>query len=360
MRPAKVAVRVIALAAGSVGLLFLAALAFLVLRGGDSRAEERSDRIIPLTLTAESIDRFNIVGDRQDLFGSLEWVGGFVLNDRTDRLGGLSSLSVLDGGRRLISVSDDGTEFNAEILRDGDGRPVDVDKQALRQLRVLKQRMRYRSDMDTEGFDVAHQPGGDIAYVSFEASPRVAFAPIDADGWIGPLRKMVLPRAVEAIDGNAGFETVVAAPAGSALAGSLLAIAETDPDDSGLSPGWIFRQDRIDQRDAPSFSVVQSDGYSITDGAFMPNGNLVLLERRFGISIGIGMRMRMIEAADIRPGAKLEGRVLIEANLADEIDNMEGLSVWTDDAGATRLSVVSDDNHSFLQRMLYLEFKLVR
>jgi hypothetical protein len=35
---------------------------------------------------------------------------------------------------------------------------------------------------------------------------------------------------------------------------------------------------------------------------------------------------------------------------------MEGLDVWQRDDGATMLSILSDDNQSFLQRTIYLEF----
>jgi hypothetical protein len=37
---------------------------------------------------------------------------------------------------------------------------------------------------------------------------------------------------------------------------------------------------------------------------------------------------------------------------------MEGLDVWTRDDGALMVSLISDDNHSMLQRNLYLEFVL--
>ena len=41
-----------------------------------------------------------------------------------------------------------------------------------------------------------------------------------------------------------------------------------------------------------------------------------------------------------------------------QIDNMEGLALWTDAAGATRVSMISDNNRLILQRTLYLEFRL--
>jgi hypothetical protein len=50
--------------------------------------------------------------------------------------------------------------------------------------------------------------------------------------------------------------------------------------------------------------------------------------------------------------------VLIEADLGEEIDNMEGLAVHQE-AGKTILTLISDDNFSMIQRTILLEFELV-
>ena len=50
--------------------------------------------------------------------------------------------------------------------------------------------------------------------------------------------------------------------------------------------------------------------------------------------------------------------MLFEADMSYQIDNMEGLDVWTRADGALIVSLISDDNHSILQRNLYLEFVL--
>ena len=60
----------------------------------------------------------------------------------------------------------------------------------------------------------------------------------------------------------------------------------------------------------------------------------------------------------IAKGAVADGPVLFEANMSYQIDNMEGLDVWTRSDGAQMVSLISDDNHSILQRNLYLEFVL--
>ena len=95
-----------------------------------------------------------------------------------------------------------------------------------------------------------------------------------------------------------------------------------------------------------------------TDGGFLPNGDLLLLERKFSFIDGIRMRLRRIPEAAIGKGALADGPVLMEADMNDQIDNMEGVDVWRRGDGALIVSLVSDDNQSILQRNLYLEFIL--
>ena len=50
--------------------------------------------------------------------------------------------------------------------------------------------------------------------------------------------------------------------------------------------------------------------------------------------------------------------VLLDLDLAHEIDNMEGLAIHRE-AGRTIVTMISDDNYSSLQRTILLEFDLV-
>jgi hypothetical protein len=97
----------------------------------------------------------------------------------------------------------------------------------------------------------------------------------------------------------------------------------------------------------------------VTDGDFLPNGDLLLLERRFSIAEGIGMRIRRIDASRLGAGNLVDGPVVLEADFGDQIDNMEGLDVSEDEDGKVFVTLVSDDNHSILQRNLVLEFRYV-
>ena len=71
------------------------------------------------------------------------------------------------------------------------------------------------------------------------------------------------------------------------------------------------------------------------------------------------MRIRRIPLADIKQGALVDGPALIEADLAYQIDNMEGIAVHRNARGETIITLVSDDNFSVLQRNLLLQFALV-
>ncbi|MCY1559240.1 hypothetical protein D9M68_962560 [compost metagenome] len=54
----------------------------------------------------------------------------------------------------------------------------------------------------------------------------------------------------------------------------------------------------------------------------------------------------------------VDGEVIFEADMRHQIDNMEGLDVVVRPDGEVRVIVVSDDNHSILERNLMLEFRL--
>jgi hypothetical protein len=55
----------------------------------------------------------------------------------------------------------------------------------------------------------------------------------------------------------------------------------------------------------------------------------------------------------------MNGEVVLQGDFGYQIDNMEGLDAFKAADGTTHVVIVSDDNHSILQRNLMLEFRLV-
>jgi hypothetical protein len=85
-----------------------------------------------------------------------------------------------------------------------------------------------------------------------------------------------------------------------------------------------------------------------------------VLERKFSLLSGVGIRIRRIALAAIAPGALVDGPAIFNADLGQEIDNMEGIDAHVTPEGDTVLTLVSDDNFSMIQRTLLLQFTLMQ
>ena len=151
---------------------------------------------------------------------------------------------------------------------------------------------------------------------------------------------------------NRGLESVTYGAQGSPLAGKIVTIAERAYRNRGDTiPGWIVGMG--------SFSIVRHDDYDVSSARFLADGDLLILERRFSPAWGLALRLRRIEGSAVKPGARLDGEILLDAGMRSQIDNMEGLAVHRDAENRTVLTLVSDDNFSILQRTLVLQFALL-
>ena len=65
--------------------------------------------------------------------------------------------------------------------------------------------------------------------------------------------------------------------------------------------------------------------FDVSDAALLPSGDLLVLERKFSLFAGVGIRIRRIALKSISPGAVVDGPSIFNADLGQEIDNMEGI-----------------------------------
>lgn len=321
-----------------------ALLAALVLAASPARAQDGD----PAKVTARPIERF-AAGSDETRFGALEFRGGFSYRSDDRRLAGVSAFRFLAPGDDFLTVTDTGYWFAGRIRRDGAGRPVGIEDARIAPiLGTDGEQQTRKGDADAEGLAIV---GGD-ALVSFERDHRVErFANAAAPFGSRP-EAVAQPIPLHELRSNGGLETIAASPADGPLRGAIVVVAERSVDANDNLFAAIL-PDAI-------FTVRREEPWAVTDGAFLPgSGDLVLLERRYQGLGRIGMRLRRIEAGAIRPGAVVDGPVLTEADFGHEIDNMEGLDAFVNERGETILAIVSDDNASFFQRNLYLEFRLL-
>ena len=301
----------------------------------------------PVAITAHAIERFAI-GMDQTVFGSLEFVGGLDLVARDRRFAGLSGIDVSADGRTAYMVTDHGFMVTAGLVY-SDGRlaaisGVDVTK-------IFPDNGYGKAGNDAEDIAVFGEPAR-TAVISLErqSDPLIRFR-FDGVRLSEPVSVKV-DKAARELPKNTGLESVASFPAASPYAGALLAISEgPNRHRTGDIDAWIVG--------VGSLRIVARDNFNITSARFLPGGDLLLLERRFTAGQGIGMRLRRIAGDQNRPGATLDGAILLEAGLWQQIDNMEGLAVHRDARGRTIITMVSDDNGSILQRTLLLQFALV-
>lgn len=331
-------------------LVAAAAIAAATFLSGIGPGLAQSPLLERMAVDARPISHFRI-GSTETRFGPLEFVGGLSMASGGRNFGALSAFRFLSPGSEFMGVADTGFFYFGRIERDAAGAPAGIaDFRMMPMVDAAGQPIVGKVDLDAEGLDV-HE--GTVT-VSFERDHRIAEFELRPDDMRAPLRNLdfIVPR--NELRQNRGFETVARAPSDSPLAGARVAVTERSIDRDGNIFAAILEGPR-----RGVFKVARLGDYDVTDGAFLPDGDLLLLERRFSIATGVGMRIRRIGADTIRPGGLADGPVLIEANMAFQIDNMEGLDVWRRQDGALMVSIVSDDNHSILQRNLYLEFRLL-
>ena len=164
-----------------------------------------------------------------------------------------------------------------------------------------------------------------------------------------------MPPAVKKLPFNRGLEALVFVPKGFALAGTLIAISERGLDAQGNLIAFLVGGTKPGQ-----FSVRRTNSFDVSDAVLLPSGELLLLERKFSLLDGVGIRIRRIALASLAPGAVIDGPSIFEADLGDEIDNMEGIDAHVTPEGDTVLTMVSDDNFSMIQRTLLLQFTLLK
>jgi hypothetical protein len=143
-------------------------------------------------------------------------------------------------------------------------------------------------------------------------------------------------------------------PKGLSLAGTLIALSERGLDANGNLVAFLVGGPSPGQ-----FSVRRTNHFDISDATLLASGQLLVLERKFSLVDGVGIRIRRISLQSLAPGTLVDGPAIFEADLGYEIDNMEGIDAFVTPEGDTVLTMVSDDNFSMIQRTLLLQFTLV-
>lgn len=264
--------------------------------------------------------------------------GALTLRSTNSQFGGFSGLHLSENGHRFTALSDRGKIMTGEVQRRR-GRISGASGFRIKPLLDTGKRPVQGAYGDSEGLAIN---GAGRLYVSFEGQSRVwTYARTTS-----PATELPRPPEFRRLQPNSGLE---------ALAidhnGWLYAIPERSGAWTRPFPVYRYRHGKWDM----SLSLPRSEKFLPTGADFGPDGRLYLLERDFSWMGGFLSRIRRFT---LGPDGFTGGETLLRTG-PGERDNLEGISVWKDETGRTRITVISDDNFQFLQITELVEYELV-
>ncbi len=177
-------------------------------------------------------------------------------------------------------------------------------------------------------------------FVGFERRHRIwRYPALD-----GPAKAVKAPKGLSKAPANGGLEALARLNDG-----RYLALSESLPADGGTR-GWIGSPGHWSP-----LSLAVEGRFAATDAASLPDGDVIILERRFP---PLGARLIRVRAKLLVPGATLTGDELARLEGSSTLDNMEGIAVRQGRYGETLIYLISDDNFNPLQRTLLMMFEL--
>lgn len=273
--------------------------------------------------------------------GALTFMGGVDLTSRDLAFGGYSSMTIDRGLFTLLS--DGGTivrfrlddKFRLSAVSFGD-------------LPMGPGTGWSKKERDSESMTL--DPATGQVWVGYEGYNQIwRYSP----GLTLPAR-MVAPRPMADWSENGGAESMVRL-----RDGRFLVIAETSRRlPSPARSALLFDRDPTEKPlKGFEFGYLPPEGYDPSDATQLPDGRVLILNRRLSLPFFWSVVLTLIDPRHIRPGITIRGREIARLAPPLSVDNFEGLAVTQEKEG-TMLWMVSDDNLLILQRTLLMKFRV--
>jgi hypothetical protein len=273
------------------------------------------------------------VQNKAVFFDSYRWT------DENPDFGGFSGLELSEDGASFYAISDRGFIAQSRLIRDeDDGKIIGVEGFHPVFLKNSKGERLYSYWDDAEGLAIGSD--GEI-FISFEGIHRVwKYDTPDSDA-----TKIPQHPDFKGMQNNSSLEVLAVDDAGTLY---------TMPERSGVLtrpfPVYRFKNGVWDQ----PFGIPRKPPYLPVGGDFGPDGKFYLLERHLQGIFGFKTRVRRFTFTE---DAVTEEETLLESSTGTH-DNLEGISVWRDNAGRIRITMLSDDNFKSFQRTEFVEYSL--
>lgn len=272
--------------------------------------------------------------------GALTPVGAIQLWSRDPAFGGFSALAINDGAATLLSDGGNYVRFAiagrhlvtraAGSLPDGPGTGW------------------AKESRDTESLTIDHERGH--AWIGYERANAIWRYSAD----LRRTERHVAPGAMHKWPVNGGPESMVRL-----RDGRFVVISEQarPKGERGLREALIFSGDPTERGTRVArFRYRPPEGYAPSDAAVLPDGDVLVLNRRFSRLRFHAVLVR-VRVADLHAGATVGGREIARWGPPLVGENPEGLAV-TRERGRTILWVVTDNDLAWYRPTLLLKFRL--
>ncbi|MEH3048545.1 esterase-like activity of phytase family protein [Sphingomonas adhaesiva] len=279
-------------------------------------------------------------GGRPRRVGMLEPVGALSLHADDPAFGGFSALALRRG--EAILLSDGGNVVRLRIRGGGiavthatglaDGPGTGWDKRT----------------RDTESLAV--DPASGRMWIGYERANAIWRYTPDAARSDGH----VAPAAMRDWGRNSGSETLVRLNDGRFLTIREGVMAMRRP-----RPALLFDGDPVVRgTHAVALSYRPPVGYVPTDGAVLPDGDLLVVNRRWRFPFRFDCAIARVPARQVRAGAVMHGPVIARPTRVMGGENVEGIAI-TREGGATMVWLVTDNDLAVYRRTILAKFRLV-
>jgi len=280
----------------------------------------------------------------QSRLGRLTYLGGVRLVSPDLSFGGFSAMHVQ--GDRFTLLSDRGNIVQFDM--GGDWLPRGI---RFADLPGGPGTGAFRHNRDAES--LAYDPATGKFFVGFEA--RNAIWRYDAG--LTKAEEGTQPPAMQEWSENGGPESMARLHDG-----RFILISETTRPDGGRRRServaLIFGRDPLDRNSSvETLSYVPPAGYDPSDAVALPDGRLLVVNRRFSLGGLFTAKLTVVDLGGAKAGTVLRGTEIATFARPVQHDNFEALAI-TREGDATILWIASDDNNQWWQQSLLLKFRL--
>jgi hypothetical protein len=312
-------------------------LLLCVLAGSSRRMD-----VEPILAHAISIKAERLIAPMIETAPGLRYVDGWSLSSRDDDFGGLSSLMTANG--KFIAMSDSGAIIRFTIDAGGKisgasvnplprGCASDIDKR----------------DRDSES--IAHDPATGLFWIGFEWRNVIC----RSDPPLSKAERLVKPEVMKHWAKTGGPEAIVR------LAdGRFLIFAEFAKGSNALPELVIADRDPTapDARFNRALYMAPEHHFSPTDAAQLPDGRLIVINRRFEPPVYFSARLSLLDPIPAKVSGILSGKTIAKFGRPGLTSNFEGVAI-SNEGGRTFVWLISDDNYMWIENTYLLKFELL-